>query len=397
MRVPRAAAPLAAAILIVVTLVLAVLVHLVADRSSWSSLGLVPLYLAFGLIGLIVTWHQPRNLLGWILLGIAFFFILDVLVESYTLLDYRGHHGTLPLGALGILLAPAAFGPAVILVGLSLLLFPDGRVPAKRWKPMLWAYLALGGLWLAGAFAVSAGAIISHHISVDSSGSLIALDNPPGLDTYWGVAVAVFFPAVALCWLAWLTGQVLSYRHAVGERRLQLKWLLSGATVFIVAAIAQVWISHPGGWWKVVTALDSVGTFALPVSIGFGIMKFRLYDIDRIISRTLAYTLVTVTLVGLYAGLVLLATEVLRVHAPVAVAASTLAAAALFNPLRHRVQHAVDRRFNRAKYDADQTVAAFAGRLQDAVELDAIRGDLLRVVDGALEPAHVSLWAGPGR
>jgi hypothetical protein len=395
-RIPWAAAPLAAAILIVVTLVLAVVVHLLAYRSSWSGLGLVPLYLAFGLMGLIVTWHQPRNLLGWVLLGIAFFFLLDVLVESYTLLDYRGHHGTLPLGALGILLAPAAFGPAVILVGLSLLLFPDGRVPAKRWKPMLWAYLALGGLWLVGAFAVSARAIISHHISVDSGGSLTALDSPPGLGTYWGVAVAVFFPAIVVCWLIWLIGQVLSYRRAAGERRLQLKWLLSGATVFIVATIAQVWISHPAGWWRVAAAVATVGTFALPVSIGFGIMKFRLYDIDRIISRTLAYALVTGALVGVYAGLVLLATRVFTVTSPVAVAASTLVAAALFSSLRRRVQHAVDRKFNRARYDADQTVAAFAGRLQDAVDLDTVRVDLTGVVNAALEPAHVSVWtAGP--
>jgi hypothetical protein len=280
----------------------------------------------------------------------------------------------------------------VILVGLSLLLFPDGRIPAKRWKPMLWAYLTLGGLWLVGAFAVSAGAIINHHISVDSGGSLTALDSPPGLGTYWGVAVAVFFPAVAVCWLTWLTGQVLSYRRAVGEHRLQLKWLLSGATVFIVATIAQVCISHPAGWWRAAAALATVGTFALPVSIGFGIMKFRLYDIDRIISRTLAYTLLTGALVGVYAGLVLLATRVLTLTSPVAVAASTLVAAALFSPLRRRVQHAVDRRFNRTRYDGDQTVAAFAGRLQDAVDLGAVHADLSDVVNRALEPTHVSVW-----
>jgi hypothetical protein len=131
------------------------------------------------------------------------------------------------------------------------------------------------------------------------------------------------------------------------------------------------------------------------VSIGFGILKFRLYDIDRIISRTVGYTVVTGLLVGVYAGLVLLATEVLRFQGPVAVAVSTLAAAALFNPLRHRVQHAVDRRFNRARYDADRTVTAFAARLQDHVELGAVRADLLDVVNAALEPAHLSVWTAP--
>jgi hypothetical protein len=121
-------------------------------------------------------------------------------------------------------------------------------------------------------------------------------------------------------------------------------------------------------------------------------LKYRLYDIDRIISRTLAYAVVTGLLVGAYAGLVLLATRVLAFSSTIAVAASTLAAAALFNPLRRRVQRVVDRRFNRARYDADQIVAAFAARLKDAVELDSVRDDLAAVVHRALEPAHISMW-----
>jgi len=136
----------------------------------------------------------------------------------------------------------------------------------------------------------------------------------------------------------------------------------------------------------------TLGILVLPVSLALGILKFRLYDIDRIISRTVAYAVLTGILVGVYAGLVLLATQVLAVKSPVAVAASTLAVAALFSPLRRRVQRAVDRRFNRARYDADQTVAAFAARLKDAVDLDAVRDDLASVVAKALEPAHVSVW-----
>jgi hypothetical protein len=130
--------------------------------------------------------------------------------------------------------------------------------------------------------------------------------------------------------------------------------------------------------------------------VGIAILKYRLYDIDRIISRTLAYAIVTGLLVGLYAGLVLLATGVLGFHSTVAVAAATLAAAAVFNPLRVRVQRMVDRRFNRARYDADQTVAAFAARLKDAVDLDSIRNDLAGVIDQALEPSHISVWVSPG-
>jgi len=128
---------------------------------------------------------------------------------------------------------------------------------------------------------------------------------------------------------------------------------------------------------------------------GIAILKYRLYDIDRLISRTLGYAIVTGLLVGLYAGLVLLATQGLSITSPVAVAASTLAAAALFSPLRRRVQRMVDRRFNRVRYDADQTVAAFAARLRGAVDLDAVRSDLLTVVNTAVEPAHISVWSGP--
>jgi hypothetical protein len=144
---------------------------------------------------------------------------------------------------------------------------------------------------------------------------------------------------------------------------------------------------------------DLAGTvlgLALPASMGVAIFKYRLYDIDRIISRTLAYAIVTGLLVGVYAGLVLLATQVLKFHSTVAVAAATLAAAALFNPVRRRVQWVVDRRFNRARYDADQTVAAFAARLKDAVDLDSIRDDLAGTVHHALEPAHISVWVSHG-
>ncbi len=142
----------------------------------------------------------------------------------------------------------------------------------------------------------------------------------------------------------------------------------------------------------VVSSVATVALAALPVGIAIGILKYRLYDIDRIISRTLAYAIVTGLLVGVYAGLVLLATQVLAFSSPVAVAGSTLAVAALFNPLRRRVQRGVDRRFNRARYDAEQTVAVFSARLQNSVDLDVVRDDLTSAVRQALEPAHVSVW-----
>ena len=138
--------------------------------------------------------------------------------------------------------------------------------------------------------------------------------------------------------------------------------------------------------------MSSGGAALVPVAIGIAVLRYRLYHIDRIISRTVAYAIVTGLLVGVYAGLVLLATQVLRFHTPVAVAAATLAAAALFTPVRRRVQSRVDRRFNRARYDADQIAAAFAARLKDTVDLSSVRDDLTGIVSRALEPAHVSVW-----
>jgi hypothetical protein len=143
---------------------------------------------------------------------------------------------------------------------------------------------------------------------------------------------------------------------------------------------------------RIVEGTLMIALVTVPVAVAVAVLKYRLYDIDRVISRTLSYAILTGLLAGIYAGLVLLATQVLRLSSPVAVAAATLAAAALFNPVRRRVQRRVNRRFNRARYDAETTVAVFAARLKDTVDLDSIRDDLAGVVHRALEPAHVSVW-----
>jgi hypothetical protein len=222
-------------------------------------------------------------------------------------------------------------------------------------------------------------------IVVTSKGQLVGNSGPAGA---LGFVLVIAFLAVPVFWVSFVARQVLSWRRASGERRAQLKWLMAGSAASVIGLAGG--FAFQSGVLNTVCLV--VGIFSLPVCIVLAILKYRLYDIDRLISRTLSYTLVTGLLVGVYAGLVLLTTQVFRVHTPVAVAASTLAAAALFSPLRRRVQRAVDRRFNRARYDADQTVAVFAARLKDAVDLDAVRDDLASVVRQALEPAHVSLW-----
>jgi hypothetical protein len=201
---------------------------------------------------------------------------------------------------------------------------------------------------------------------------IFALHDVPNLvlivaTTAVGVVVAWHLPANPMGWLILGLGGVVGFT-------------LSGNSHAVVSAVGSVLVA---------------GVIALPVGIGVAILKYRLYDIDRIISRTLAYAIVTGLLAGVYAGLVLLATQVLTVKSPVAVAGSTLVAAALFSPLRTRVQRLVDRRFNRARYDAERIVAAFAARLQDAVDLDGIRADLVSVVHRSLEPAQVSVWLPP--
>jgi hypothetical protein len=339
-------------------------------------------------VGILVARRQPRNPIGWLFLvtGICLFLSTDG--ADYALLVYRfGHH--LPLGPFGLAL-DQLWGTGLVLLFVVILLFPDGRLPSRFWRATLWIFGTVYAVLQAATAVATADAIAAHPIRVDANGGLAAVDNPAGwYSVIQGSAILVLI-ALTLCFVA---RQALSWRRSSSERRQQLKWLASGAAVTLVFGVLSPTLSSSGS-----TIVSDVGNYAwfgwaaLPVSIGIAILRYRLYDIDRIISRTLAYAIVTGLLVGVYAGLVLLATQVLSFRTPVAVAASTLAAAALFNPVRHRVQRAVDRQFNRAGYNAGKTVAAFAARLQDALDLDAVQADLAGVVHQALEPAHVSVW-----
>ena len=349
----------------------------------------------FGVVGFVVAWRKPGNPLGWCLLGLAVAAFLSDDGSLYAIAAYRIRPGTLPLGWVAMLAQPG-WAIAIVLIGLSILIFPDGTLPTTRLRWVLWLYLAMGLAWTASAYILTVDAIVRHDIRVDSGGNLVTLDNGVASPAWWNVLQDVLFVALALSLLVSLAGQVASYRRSSGERRQQLKWLLGGFAVGLVSLVLVFSLQHRTGLWSVVSEVATLAIFfAVPVSMGVAIFRYRLYDIDRIISRTLAYAIVTGLLIGVYAGLVLLAQQVFRFSSPVAVAASTLAAAALFAPVRRRVQHAVDRRFNRARYDADQTITEFAARLQDAVDLDTVRADLAGVVQAALEPAHLSLWTAP--
>jgi hypothetical protein len=343
--------------------------------------------------GFVVAWRKPGNPLGWIFLGATTLPMLAEDAAYYAVADYRLHHGGLPLGWVALLAQPAGF-LGLALVGLVFLLFPDGRPPSPRWRWVLWAYAGIGLVWMAWTAAITVGAIIGHHPRVDPSGQLFVLSGEdPGAES-WNAALTVIFLLVAVCLVASLAGQVASWRRSSGERRQQLKWLMAGTAALVAGAAIDTitGIGTATGSTAIGTACFLAGLLLLSLCLGVAVLRYRLYDIDRVISRTLAYAILTGLLVGVYAGLVLLATQVLKFHSTVAVAVATLAAAALFSPLRRRVQKIVDQRFNRARYDADQTVAAFAARLKDAVDLDSVRDDLAGVVNRALEPAHISVW-----
>jgi hypothetical protein len=385
---PATATALGALVLVLVgtTVALAILIHQLTILNVATGLTIPLTYAA---VGVVVARHQPRNPVGWILIFFVILLLICLDAGYYAVLRYRlGYHG-IPFGPVAVVvasllvLAPALF-PLVIL------LFPDGRITSRRWRRVLWGYAGLlcylGAINAGPAFAADA----SHDIRVNSSGDITDTVHLTGWLVHPPVwLTAVVFLSIGVIWLSFVGHQVLSWRRATGERRQQLKWLACGAIVALCLGLLGNAVSS-----NVVSRLLEVGVVALPVGIGVGILKYRLYDIDKIISRTLAYGIVTGLLVGLYAGLVLLASrvEVLRLHTPVAVAASTLAAAALFSPLRRRVQRAVDRRFNRTRYDAGQMVTAFAARLKDTVDLDSVHSDLADVVTKALEPAHLSVW-----
>jgi hypothetical protein len=353
----------------------------------------IPEAVVFGPVGFLVVRRQPRNPIGWLLLAAITVFALGTDAALVVALVHRpGEH--LPELAAAYVLGYSWFVPLAV-VGLGLLLFPDGQLPSARWRWPLHGYLAIVGCYAVVTYGRVAAALIAHHTRLDAQGSLAAVDGG-----WYAPLTALLTPVLAAFWLSFVIAQALSWRHSSGERRQQLKCLLAGAAALaVVQAILQPVLSFghlDTAVQGVVYVISGVGFGALPTAVGVAILKYRLYDIDRIISRTLAYSIVTAVLAGLYAGLVLLATGVLDLTSQVAVAAATLAAAALFNPLRRRVQRGVDRRFNRARYDADNTVAAFAARLQDTADPDAVRSDLIGTVHHALEPAHASLWLAGG-
>jgi hypothetical protein len=339
---------------------------------------------SFAAVGLVVARHRPGNPSGWLMLCFAASLLFNADSGLYNVLNYRlGHR--LPL-APAILFLYEISEPVLGLLPLVVLVFPDGRLPSPRWRWMLRGYLVIALADMVVLAQLSVYAVTRHRTQVDAGGQLALAHH-----SYQVVYAPVTFIFFAM-WLLAFGYQIVSWQRSAGESRQQRSWLMAGGAAALISFAAAALLGTGHGIWQTLSNIALLGVAALPIGMGVAILKYRLYEIDRIISRTLAYAIVTGLLVGMYAALVLLARQVFSVDSPVAVAASTLAAAALFNPVRRRVQRVVDRRFNRVRYDADRMVQAFAARLKDAVDLDMVRGDLTDVVNQALQPAHVSIW-----
>ena len=363
---------------------------LVLDVGYWL------LFVSFATVGALVASRQPKNAIGWIFLWLGLPFSLGTASEEYALYALVTEAGSLPGSEMILWLTAFFSGPIVFaLFALVFLLFPNGRLLSRRWRPVVWLEL------------VAVVCLVALAFEPEELGNLglVRVSNPFGVrgaDALLGTLTLVgFFMTLAVA-VAGGVSLVVRFRRARGVERQQVKWFAFSGLVFcaVFAAGPFLWAlpqSPATAWiWPV---LFLAGTSTVPVAVGIAILRHRLYDIDLLINRALVYGSLTVTLALTYLGSVVALQYGFRAisggTSQLAVVASTLAIAALFNPLRRRVQGLVDRRFYRRKYDAAKTLAAFSTRLREETDLDALDDDLVGVVSVTMQPEHASLWLRP--
>jgi hypothetical protein len=348
-------------------------------------------FLAWTVVGAVIISRRPSNRIGWLLCAAGLLILLGAFALHYALATLLGGWPALPGGK-----AAAWLAPWTTVLGLSLwfwliLLFPDGHLPSPRWRWVAWCYglLALPGI---------VGLALLPGPQPGGFFELGPIPNPLGWEAAGGVlrpvnAIAQVV-ATALLGVA-VVSMVLRLRRASGVQRQQLKWLAYAAA--LLASYYLLAFLYTRGTIRSVpplidTAVSGLGLVVVPAAIGVAVLRYRLYDIDRLINRTLVYGLLTLLLGAGYAAVALVLGQLAGQDSSLAVAGATLAVAALFQPARRRIQQVVDRRFNRRRYDAAKTIEAFSARLRDEVDLDTLTGELLAVAAQTVEPTKASLW-----
>lgn len=342
--------------------------------------------LGAAVLGWFIATRRPRNPIGWLWMGIGLALSVLLFGQTYAAFALLAAPGALPLGrTLGTVGAGIGWQTWLILTPLALLVFPTGGLPSPRWRLLVGVVLAFGTLsLLAGPFVSNAGGFIPLGSPFAAGG---AAGRVAAVATYGGTLVVLATIPLALLSL------VFRFRRAGGIERQQIKWFTYAVAILVLHDLVQFFYEPPGAWDNVLETLTLLGIYA---AIGVAVLRYRLFDIDLVINRTLVYGLLSVSLILVYLGSVVTLQYLFRVLAGgesgLAVVASTLAIAALFNPLRRRVQGFVDRGFYRQKYDARQTLEGFARRLRDETDLAELSEELTRVVRVTVVPEHVSLW-----
>ena len=345
--------------------------------------------LAFSLVGTLVSSRRPGNSVGWICLAIGLGLGLTVFLGEYNVYALQTRPGSLPGGEYAAWVENWIWLPSMVLPGTFLvLLFPNGRPASRRWWWAAWLAVAgtslktVSEMFLPGALAEAPN--VTNPFGVESAGSLL---EPLGSIGYVLLQLGILATAFSM---------FLRFRRARGEERQQLKWFASAAVV--LALVFLISIVFPSGILEDLVALHFAG---LPVAAGIAILRHHLYGIDVLINRALVYGTLTAALALVYAvSVVALQQGFLSLTgqtSQLAVVASTLAIAALFGPLRRRIQEAVDRRFYRTKYDAARTLEAYSARLRDDADLDSLANDLIGAVHETVRPEHASLWLRPSK
>jgi hypothetical protein len=352
---------------------------------------------AWSSVGVLIASRRPAHPIGWLFSALGLSSGVQLFCGEYAIYALVVERGALPGGQVSVWITCWLWVQTNVLVAFMTLLFPDGKLPSPRWRAIVWLN---GVMAVAGSFTAA--------FLPGPSPFIEAIDNPFGVEGLKDVKNLVDGVLEALSYgvlgVAGLAALYVRFRRGLGAERQQIKWLAYAGTVLLTGTILLYAgpESLSGSWFRQVGfALQVIGLVGLPVAIGIAIFKYRLFEIDLLINRTFVYGTLTATLVALYFGGTVLLQRIFVAltgeKSTLAVVASTLLIAALFNPLRRRIQSFIDRRFYRRKYDAAKTLEAFSAKLRDETNLDALSDDLVGVVRETMQPAHASLWLRPKR